>query len=217
MYSWAAKQGILATNPVHGVERPVPATAIDYLDREEVAALLHLAWARAPENLEARRLATAVELALRVGMRKGELLGLRWSDIDMDTRRLTIARSFESTPKSGKARHLRLPSACVEPLRAWRRMSPKNAAGLVFPGPKGRCYSVHALLGLPALLAAAGCRVPAHPWHACRHTFASHYIMQGGNILALQKILGHSDVKMTTMYAHLAPDFLGTEMDRLQY
>jgi site-specific recombinase XerD len=41
--------------------------------------------------------------------------------------------------------------------------------------------------------------------------------MQGGNILALQKILGHSDVKMTTMYAHLAPDFLGTEMDRLQY
>ena len=40
--------------------------------------------------------------------------------------------------------------------------------------------------------------------------------MQGGNILALQKILGHSDIKMTLIYAHLAPDFLGTEMNRLK-
>ena len=73
------------------------------------------------------------------------------------------------------------------------------------------------MLGLPRLLAAAGCRVPLHPWHALRHTFASHFIMSGGNLLALQKILGHSDVKMTMIYAHLAPDFLGTEMDRIKF
>ena len=39
----------------------------------------------------------------------------------------------------------------------------------------------------------------------------------GGNILALQKILGHSDIKMTMVYAHLAPDFLGTEMNRIKF
>ena len=39
-----------------------------------------------------------------------------------------------------------------------------------------------------------------------RHTFASHYMMRGGNILTLQRILGHGDIKMTMRYSHLAPD-----------
>lgn len=42
--------------------------------------------------------------------------------------------------------------------------------------------------------------------HICRHTFASHFIMNGGHILTLQKVLGHSDLKLTMRYAHLAPD-----------
>ncbi|WP_330959035.1 phage integrase [Photobacterium sp. 53610] len=44
--------------------------------------------------------------------------------------------------------------------------------------------------------------------HVLRHTFASYYMMNGGNIIALQKILGHSDIKQTMRYAHLAPDHL---------
>ena len=44
--------------------------------------------------------------------------------------------------------------------------------------------------------------------HVLRHTFASHFIMNGGNILTLQKVLGHSDIKMTMRYSHLSPDFL---------
>lgn len=42
--------------------------------------------------------------------------------------------------------------------------------------------------------------------HVLRHTFASHFMMNGGNILVLQKILGHTDIKMTMRYAHFAPD-----------
>lgn len=44
--------------------------------------------------------------------------------------------------------------------------------------------------------------------HLLRHTFASHFIQKGGNILTLQKILGHSSLAMTMRYAHLAPDHL---------
>ncbi|HID4139876.1 TPA: tyrosine-type recombinase/integrase [Escherichia coli] len=44
--------------------------------------------------------------------------------------------------------------------------------------------------------------------HVLRHTFASHFMMNGGNILTLQKILGHSSLTLTMRYAHLAPDFL---------
>ncbi|KQH89180.1 tyrosine-type recombinase/integrase [Vibrio fluvialis] len=44
--------------------------------------------------------------------------------------------------------------------------------------------------------------------HVLRHTFASYYMMNGGNIIALQRILGHADIKQTMRYAHLAPDHL---------
>jgi site-specific recombinase XerD len=44
--------------------------------------------------------------------------------------------------------------------------------------------------------------------HVLRHTFASHFMMNGGNILVLQRILGHSSLAMTMRYAHLAPDHL---------
>ncbi|KIQ76764.1 hypothetical protein RW26_22315 [Aeromonas sp. L_1B5_3] len=49
---------------------------------------------------------------------------------------------------------------------------------------------------------------PGQNTHVLRHTFASHFMMNGGNILVLQKILGHSTIAMTMRYAHLAPDHL---------
>ena len=216
VFSWAVKQSILQLNPVKGVERPVSESVVEYFSRDEVAALLTLgAQLAAQGKLADQLLHACAHFAVHTGLRKGELLGLRWPDLDLDSRRLTVARSYKTAPKSGKTRHLRLPAACVPVLRSWKPSCP--ATGLVFPVRRGGEHSHKAMLGLPRLLAAAGCRVPLHPWHALRHTFASHFIMSGGNLLALQKILGHSDVKMTMIYAHLAPDFLGTEMDRIKF
>lgn len=213
VYSWAVKNGIVAVNPVKGVERPTPTSSIDFYDRAEVDALLQAAAARAAGGESSGKLlAACIHLAVHTGLRKGELLGLRWQDVDLATQRLTVARSYAATPKSGKTRHLRLPSACVPVLQKWRTSCPVSADGRVFPVHR---QSLDAWT--PELLAAAGCHVPAHPWHAMRHTFASHFIMAGGNILTLQKILGHSDVKMTLIYAHLAPDFLGQEMERVRF
>jgi len=52
--------------------------------------------------------------------------------------------------------------------------------------------------------------------HGCRHHFASWFMMRGGNLLALSKILGHAKVSMTEKYAHLAPDHLRSEMARTE-
>ena len=218
VFSWAVKESILPSNPLKGVERPTSESGIEFLSRDEVKALLSLAAQRAEAGTCADRLVHAcAHLAVYTGLRKGELLGLRWQDLDFDTQRLTVARSYKGSPKSGKTRHLRLPAVCLPVLRSWQLACPRTPEGTVFPVQRGDGPSHKATLGLPRLLTAAGCRVLPHPWHALRHTFASHYIMSGGNLLALQKILGHSDVKMTMIYAHLAPDFLGTEMDRLKF
>ena len=221
MFAWAQRQGIVPENPLRGVERPTAPSSIDFFSLEEVERILKLAQERAQNGtLRHKLLAACAHLAVHTGMRKGELLGLRWQDIDFSTRRLTVARSYNTTPKGGKPRPLRLPSICIPILQEWKKECPVTPAGLLFPvigGTESSIHSTHAKLGLPRLLQAAGCRVPAHPWHALRHTFASHFIMQGGNILTLQKILGHSDVKMTLIYAHLAPEFLAEEMDRLKF
>ncbi|MBL9007096.1 MAG: tyrosine-type recombinase/integrase [Myxococcales bacterium] len=58
---------------------------------------------------------------MHTGLRRGELLGLRWQDVDAATRCLTVARSYSTTPKSGKPRPLRFPSACIPMLQNWKK------------------------------------------------------------------------------------------------
>lgn len=73
------------------------------------------------------------------------------------------------------------------------------------------CYGSmpHSLSAFRRALIRTGIVLPAgQASHVLRHTFASHFIMQGGNILVLQKILGHSTINMTMRYAHLAPNYL---------
>lgn len=222
LFGWAVRSGIIGQNPLRGIAMPQRNDAPTYLSAEQARALLAAAEHQAAAGGIAERLLhTCIHFAQHTGLRKGELFGLRWTDLDLDTRRLTVARSFAAAPKSGKPRHLRLPDAVVPLLADWQKVCPKTAHGLVFPrrfrsGAWGMVRDTSEVLGLPALFSAAGCPESPRPFHTLRHTFASHYIMQGGSLLALQKILGHSDIKMTLVYAHLAPDFLGAEMNRLK-
>jgi site-specific recombinase XerD len=76
--------------------------------------------------------------------------------------------------------------------------------GLCLPA----CYSA-----FRKALQRAGIETPAGQLiHVLRHTFASHFMMNGGNILVLQRILGHTDIKVTMRYAHFAPDHLAEAM-----
>lgn len=214
-YSWAVQLGVVSVNPCLGVESPRQRTLLEYLTEEDVARLLAYARAQAPD------LYPMIAMALYTGMRKGELFGLCWRDLDLRGRRLDVLHSYRELPKGGKPRHLRLPSDLQPILSDWRSRCPATPEGLVFPvkGPRGRLGMglSQDMMGLPEVLARAGCRALERPWHALRHTFASHYIMGGGNILALQKILGHADIKHTLIYAHLASDYLGAEMDRVKF
>jgi hypothetical protein len=74
-------------------------------------------------------------------------------------------------------------------------------------------------LGLADLLAAAKCHEPedVEPWHMLRHTFASHFVMAGGSLFALQRLLGHASPTQTQRYAHLAPDFMASEIAKMNF
>ncbi len=162
-----------------------------------------------------------IATALYCGLRKGELFGLRWIDLALDAGRIDVNRSYKGLPKSGKARHLPLNPELTVILRTWREQCPPTEDGFVFPVEAApgrfRMGAKEDGLRLNELLRDAKCHVPAKPWHALRHTFASHFIMAGGNILTLQRLLGHADLKMTQRYAHLAPGFMAAEVARMTF
>lgn len=218
--TWGVREGLIADNPARGVALPRREIAVEYLDHDEVARLLAEAERRAVQGLRGGARQVAVMLAVLVGLRRGEIFGLRWLDLDLASGRLTVARSYRTTPKSGETRYLRIPPALLPVLTQWRSRCPRTAEELVVPVlHRGRWGMSGARVqhGLPELLIAAQCKPLRRGWHALRHTFASHFVMQGGNILTLAKILGHADIQMTTVYAQLAPEYLGEEMARVKY
>ncbi len=224
--SWGVAQGLVPRNPVKGLARPRAAPLIEWLSADAVRRLLHAAEEKACNTAGSAGLAhfslwVAVSLALYAGLRRGEIFGLRWQDVDVATQRLTVARSYDAATKSGTIRHLRLPAVLAPLLKQWRGLCPSTRLGLVCPMPaKGRWglgRGDQVLRRLVALQRRADCPPLTRPFHALRHTFASHFIMSGGNILSLQKLLGHADIKMTLLYAHLAPDFLSDELNKVKY
>jgi integrase len=219
VFSWGMTLELCPHNPCKGVERPTAASTPDFLSKEEVCRLLEAAEKRIGTTPMAHKLYVAIAIAVHTGLRKGELLGLRWTDLDLQTRRLTVARSYRGTPKSGKARHLRLPKELLPVLMAWRPLCPPSPDNAVVPSglSASRVGGPECMLGVRELMAAIGLRRFAHPFHILRHTYASHFVMAGGNLLALQRILGHKDPKVTMIYAHLAPDFLGDQMDLVSF
>ena len=145
--NWAVREGLLKSNPGKGAKLPPsPPARLDFLTKEEVSSLLAECEQRA-RAFPSRKMwwvrFVAVSLAVRLGLRKGEVFGLRWQDLDLDTQRLTVARSYATTPKSGKPRPLRLPTALVPLLREWKLRCPQGwkalAARAPFPpGGSGR-------------------------------------------------------------------------------
>lgn len=241
VYSWAIRKELVSCpNPCKGVERPVCESTVDFLSADEAKGLL-VFLAKQHDELRAGKvllttskakdektgvekvqhaLYPAVAFALYVGARKGELCGLRWRDLHLDQARVDIMRSYHSTPKSGKPRYVPLNAELVTILRLWKAHCPTTDEGLVFPydgGAGPRMPDRFRLWGLPDAMKGAEVHETDRPWHVLRHTFASHFMMAGGNVLTLQKLLGHSDVKTTMIYAHLSPDHLAGEVAQMSF
>jgi integrase len=220
--TWAVKQGLVAGNPARGVELPPRELSTEYLAADAASRLLTEAERRARQADSPTDWSRfiAISLALRLGLRRGEVFGLRWQDVALDAGRLTVARSYRLAPKSGKARHLPLPSALAALLRTWQERCPASAEELVCPvryAGRWGMSSSRATHGLAQLLRAAHCQPLTRGWHALRHTFASQFIMAGGSLVTLQRLLGHASIEMTLVYSHLAPDFIAGEVERLKY
>ena len=145
-------------------------------------------------------------LALRTGMRYGEMAGLRWTDVDFTNNLLTINQSFVDgvmgSPKNHQARTIPFPDSVKTALLALPRVD-----GLVFSRPTGEplCPAT-AKRALHHICQAANLRLVG--WHTLRHSCASQIGMLRGTLLEAQRLLGHSTLAMTERYTHLVPTAL---------
>jgi integrase len=142
-------------------------------------------------------------MGLRTGMRFGELIGLDWSDVDLDKRRINVKRNKVmgkiGTPKNGKTRSIDIASD----LHAYLIQQPKKK-GAVFQLQDGRELTHH--LALNALKRSCErVNVRKVSWHVLRHTTASQLVAEGVPLNVVKELLGHSNILMTMKYAHLAP------------
>jgi integrase len=145
-------------------------------------------------------------IALKTGLRLGELLALKWEDLDLKAGRLVVRRTLwhrqEGTPKGGRTREVPLSNEAIATLQAHRHLK----GPYVFCDASGKRLS-HSNVKkvVPQTCAKAGLGKRLTP-HCLRHTFASHLVMSGVNLKTVQELLGHSTIEQTMQYAHLTPE-----------
>lgn len=150
---------------------------------------------------------TMILLGLRTGLRQGELLALRWQDVDLVAGRVlvrqNVVRGHIGTPKSGKGREVPLGDEVRATLKAHRHLRGQY----VFCNGNGVMWTKGEAKG-PLWKACRKAGLRTISWHVLRHTFASHLVMRGAPLKAVQELLGHSTIQMTMRYAHLGPEIV---------
>jgi integrase len=196
MYTKAIEWGYVKSNPVKKVKfLKEPPGRLRYLKAEEVDALLKAC---------ADHLHPIVVAALNTGMRRSELFNLKWAEVDLNNRKITVVNA-----KNNESRVIPINQTLYKELIA---VSNKSKGEYVFSDRKGSPFRDIKKSFSTALKRA---KIEDFRFHDLRHTFGSHLVMQGVDLRTVQQVLGHKDIKMTMRYSHLSPEYVHDAMERL--
>jgi integrase len=210
----AVELQLIARNPAQVLRKRLPKN-----ERGEMATLTTEQSGQLLDAIRSTPLYWPVLIALATGMRRGEILALRWRNLDLDRGVIRIVESLEQTkgglrfkpPKTDRARAVTLPSFAVDELRRLRR---EQAESLLVLGVRQTeatlvCTQPDASPIAPKVLTNYFGRVtkrlglPIH-FHSLRHTHATHLLLAGVHPKVAQERLGHATVAMTLdIYSHV--------------
>jgi integrase len=222
----AVADGLIPRNVAAGVKAPRP-------KKKEIRPLSP---ERAKVFLEAARgdrFEAAYVVALHCGLREGEILGLKWSDVDLNIGTLQVRRTLSEAraghrfepPKNGKGRSIRLTPQSAEALRSHLERQLEEIdnlgdlyrdQGLVFPSQVGTPMNARNLTArsFKRVLTRAGLRDLR--FHDLRHTFATLMLQNGEHPKVVQEMLGHATIAITMdTYSHVLPNMQREAVARL--
>ena len=209
----AVRWNLIAINPATGVRAPKG-------ESKEMNVWTAVEASRFLDAVTDDRLAAVWTLALHTGLRRGELAGLRWTDVDLKAGTLTVAQQrttanhaiVVTTPKAKSQRQLLLAPATTAALKAHRRHQRKERlalgpawmdSGYVFVDEAGVEYHPHRFTKMFEK-AVAGAGVPKIRLHDTRHTMATLALAAGVHPKVVQEQLGHSTISVTLdTYSHV--------------
>ncbi|TML00333.1 MAG: hypothetical protein E6G34_02280 [Actinobacteria bacterium] len=218
LFRYAIRRKWAQINPVGHVDRPTknrsPDRRIRFLRVGELEAVVRAV----PDDVLGRIEGALYLTAAMTGLRQGELLGLRWIDVDWQAARIRVADNFTrgrlGSPKSHEARSVPMADRVARALELLFKASAyRSENDLVFCHPEtGNPYDPNRLRErfYEAMRAAGmGHRVGRNggiTFHALRHTFGTQMAAKGAPLRNIQEWMGHADSKTTEIYRHFAPD-----------
>jgi integrase len=215
IFSIAERDGLIMSNPARKADRPrIEPTEIEILTEAQARDVL--------AKLRGRSIYLVAALALATGMRRGELLALRWRDVNLDGGELQVQQSLEETieglrfkpPKTKHGRRaISLPAFVVTDLRSHKvtqneerlalGLGKDSDSGLVFRRPDGAPLAPSSISSEWRRLVGS-LKLPKVSFHALRHTHASQLIAAGVDVLTISRRLGHGAPSITLdVYSHL--------------
>jgi integrase len=223
----AVDDRLIPRNAAASVKPPQPRRAeIQPLDQEQVRAFLA---AVTDERLEALYV-----VAITAGLRQGELLGLKWEDVDLDAGTLQVRRTLSEArsgrifeaPKNGKGRSIRLTRRASEALRGHRKrqLEEKLRLGtlwqendLVFPSQVGTPLGGRNLIRHFKRMLERSDLSSTFRFHDLRHTCATLLLRQSVHPKIVQELLGHANIGITLdTYSHVLPNMQGAAVAAMQ-
>ena len=197
MFSLAVEWELLEESPMAGIRFLRENNArTRYLSLEECQRLI--------ASCIAPHIRALVTVALHSGMRLGEILDLHWYDLDFASGFILVRDS-----KNGESRHVPMDATLFALFRAYPH---RLGTDLVFSSPAGgRIVDVRT--GFQNACKRA--ELTDLHFHDLRHTFASQFVMAGGDLYILKEILGHKSPAMAARYAHVSPTYLIKSIDRM--
>lgn len=226
-FNWCVKAKLIKSSPIVKIKKPrVGRKEVEFLTEEQYEKLLEavegharhveedVARASLKEG-EVRWMSDIIKVAVGTGMRLGELCQLRWSAVDLKTKSIRVGVGFET--KSG---HQRTVFLAGDALAVITRLSASKRGLFVFrstatrAGVKGHVDERYVSRRFKKYAEKAG--LPERfTFHTLRHTFASWLVMKGVDLYTVQKLLGHASIETTMRYAHLRPDKLRADVERV--
>jgi integrase/recombinase XerD len=198
--SWLVDQHVLDVSPIESVRQPIHRNSgltFHVFTPDDVARVV----AAAGKSSYAKRDTALVLMLLDTGLRATEICGLTWADVDQVAKRAVVR---EDNAKGGKLRHVFWSKSTSKALWAWMQSIggwvPEDPVFVAMNGGNvGGALTRHGLLRLIHRLGAAASVAHCHP-HTFRHTFATMFLLAGGNQITLMELMGHSSIVMTRRY-----------------
>ena len=160
------------------------------------------------KSSESIHLLPIVTLALSTGMRRGEILGLSWENVDLQSRRIILLRT-----KNGERRVVPLVGKAYELIKGlYLKLEPENQ-DLLFPSPNNPKNSTCIRTAWYTTLKRG--KIENFRFHDLRHSTASYLAMNGASLPEIADILGHKTLQMVKRYSHLSEDHKATVLEKM--